>query len=89
MLPNHLEINYHTTSYVFLWPPMEAFFPGFLDINGVLRYLQPHVRRLGRRKRSKKATRVRCSLGAAKRTPYHKQRVFGAPHVPPSLQQAV
>jgi hypothetical protein len=87
LLPNHLEVSYHTGAFIFLWSPMETFYPGLIDITNALRYLQPHFKKPRGPKRSERHKKVRASLGWRRTTPYHQQRVFGAPHVPPSLLQ--
>lgn len=85
MLPNHLEVSYHNDAYIYLWPPMEMFYPQLFDPTYVIRHLKPHVKR-GRTSKSKKKQTVRCSLGYRKNKPYLKQRVFGTPAVPAALR---
>ncbi|WIA11899.1 hypothetical protein OEZ85_011983 [Tetradesmus obliquus] len=75
LLPNHLEVSYQTGSQIFLWPPMEAYYPGMFDFESMLRYLQPG-QKLKRTKRSVRNKRSRCKLGFQRTTPYHKQRVI-------------
>jgi hypothetical protein len=84
MLPNHLEVNYHIDAFIYLWPPMEMFFPTLLDPGYMLRHLKPHMKRT-RVKRSQRKQKVRCSLGWQQTKPYHKQRVFRQPSVPAAL----
>lgn len=85
MLPNHLEVSYHNDAFVYLWPPMETFFPFLEDPAYMLRHLKPHIKRT-RVSRSQKRRKVRCSLGYQRNKPYHRQRVFGTPTVPAALQ---
>jgi hypothetical protein len=75
LLPNHLEVSYQTGSQIFLWPPMEAYFPGMFDFENMLRHLQPGFK-IKRTKRSLKAKRPRCRLGFQRTKPYHKQRLI-------------
>lgn len=75
LLPNHLEVSYQTGSQIFLWPPMEAYYPGMFDFESMLRYLQ-QGQKLKRTKRSVRNKRSRCKLGFQRTTPYHKQRVI-------------
>jgi hypothetical protein len=86
-LPNHLEVSYHNDAFIYLWPPMEMFYPQLFDIGNVLRHLRPHLKRT-RVSKSQKRARVRCSLGYRRNKPYHKQRVFGTPSVPAVLRLA-
>lgn len=85
LLPNHLEVSYAVTAFIFLWPPMEMFYPFFADPGGALRWLKPHFKRV-RVSKGQRQKKVRCSLGWRRKMPYHKQRVFGLPSVPPALQ---
>eukprot|EP00775_Hariotina_reticulata_P006130 gene6130-6369_t len=55
---------------------MEAYYPGFFDIDGFLRYLKPHFK-ISRSKRPSNVSRVRCKLGWQRRKPYHRQTVIG------------
>jgi hypothetical protein len=80
-----MEVSWHTGAFILLWPPMEAYYPMLLDTRMATRYLAPHLKAGRGPKRSRRNAKVRCALGWRKRTPYHKQRVFGAPHVPPNL----
>jgi hypothetical protein len=75
LLPNHLEVSYQTGSQIFLWPPMEAYFPGMFDFESMLRHLKPGFK-IKRTKRSLKAKRPRCRLGFQRTKPYHKQRLI-------------
>lgn len=56
---------------VFLWPPMEAFFPGFMDVDGLVRHLRPSAKRPRRPTRPRRLKQRRCRLGWARRKPYH------------------
>jgi len=84
MLPNHLEVSYQVNAFIYLWPPMEMFYPYLFDAGYMLRHLKPHFKRT-RVSKSQKARKVRCSLGWQRNKPYHKQRVFGTPSVPAAL----
>eukprot|EP00879_Flechtneria_rotunda_P024931 GHRR01026458.1.p1 GENE.GHRR01026458.1~~GHRR01026458.1.p1 ORF type:complete len:200 (+),score=53.28 GHRR01026458.1:1346-1945(+) len=71
LLPNHLEVSYQTASHIFLWPPMEAYIPGLLDIEGALRYLKPSFKRAKRSPKSQKLKQVRCKLGYRRKSRKH------------------
>jgi hypothetical protein len=85
LLANHLEVNYTSNSFIFLWPPMECFYPALFNPGYMLRHLKPHLKRK-RVSKSTKQQKVRCSLGWQRNKPYLKQRVFGTPSVPPTLR---
>eukprot|EP00878_Enallax_costatus_P018818 GHUV01019833.1.p1 GENE.GHUV01019833.1~~GHUV01019833.1.p1 ORF type:complete len:178 (+),score=41.48 GHUV01019833.1:326-859(+) len=73
LLPNHLEVSYQTGAMITLWPAMEAYYPLFIDVEGMMRHLRPFMKRT-RWKRSMRNKVVRSKLGWQRRVPYHNRR---------------
>lgn len=56
LLPNHLEVSYQLTSFVHLWPAMEAYYPLYLDVESAMRFLDRSTKRPGRTGARKRRT---------------------------------
>lgn len=53
LLPNHVEVSYQLHGGIFLWPPLEAYYPEYIDFDAALKYLRrfSNRRRVGRKRK--------------------------------------